>query len=271
MQNIQLFVAVIVLAVVFIWQQINLHFARSREDDEEKKWESSNLYGSAGGGSNLSALIAEIKTYRKTSKTANRQNEKVALWTIMALFAAGIFAFFQWQTLDKTDHTLRAGERAFVFPRLDQSGWQPAVMLNNQIVRGLFFGIENSGNSPTKNMILSLYCPRPNAFDTIDPITAGEKPTFVVTRLLGPKQTQWAGICNYTASELENVRSENISLFVAFHVAYDDIFDESHTTEFCTKITDFRAGDFKSLSYRPDNDFTPCEKHNCADEECKNG
>ncbi len=261
--------AITVIVVVIIARIISLKVSRDREEEEYKKWDASTYSPSAELAINNRTFVNEARAYRATQKISNRKRENAETFTILLLCVAGIIAFLQWRTLEKTDQTWKAGERAFVFARVDKAGWQPAEKIGNQVVRGFFVPIENSGNSPTKDLVVSLYCPRPTAFDVIDPITAKATPTVVSPRLLGPKQLQWAGVCNYTASELQSVRGDKLSLFVAFRADYYDIFDAHHVTEFCQTLMNFIEGDFQQLSFIPNSNFVPCKAHNCADDECK--
>jgi hypothetical protein len=188
----------------------------------------------------------------------------VGFFTAILAVVAGL----QWHTLDKTDATLRAGQRAFVFVKTP-GNWTVAKMVGDEARRAYFVELGNNGNSQTKNLTFSLYCPRPNVFERIDPITANKKPEVVAPRMLGPKQTIGAGICSYGASELERVRSGSVPLFIALRVIYNDIFDNFHVTEYCAILGNFGDGDFKALATIPTNDTIPCDVHNCADDECK--
>jgi cytochrome bd-type quinol oxidase subunit 2 len=84
-----------------------------------------------------------------------------AFTCLLAIATIGlvIVSFLQWRTLDKTDETFRAGERAFVFVTHNAAEWQPAQMINGQIVRFYPVVWENSGNSPTRDLTLEMHCP----------------------------------------------------------------------------------------------------------------
>jgi hypothetical protein len=171
--------------------------------------------------------------------------------------------------LKKTDDTLRAGQRAFVFVKRPISSWTAAKKIGDETVRSFYIEWENNGNSQAQYLKVTLWCPRPSAFDTIDPITADSKYDVAeAPRLLGPKQSVWGGVCNYKASELTRVREQSIPMFIAAKAVYSDIFGEWHVTEFCTQIVSLQ-GDFESLQTVPTNDLISCPKHNCADDECK--
>ena len=200
--------AVVVILLVFIARMVSLYFARKREIAEDEKWNCAPYNHAAEGTIDNSSFVNEARAYRQTQKTQNRNREFGDTLTILAICAAGIVAYLQWQTLEKTDNTLRAGERAFVFVKQHSDAWTAAKKVGDEVVRSFVLEVENNGNTQTKDLMISLYCPRPNIFEKIDPITSGKKPDIVSPRLLGPKQTGWAGVCNYRASELEDVRAE---------------------------------------------------------------
>lgn len=170
--------------------------------------------------------------------------------------------------LKKTDDTLRAGQRAFVFVKFQPDHWTVAKKVGSETVRSFFIEWENNGNSQAKDLTVFLWCPRPSALNVVDPITAKSAPTVEAPRLLGPKQSVWGGYCNYRASELEDVRDHSVPMFIAAKAVYLDIFGEKHTTEFCTQIINL-AGDLQNIGSVPTNDLVGCPKHNCADEECE--
>ena len=76
----------------------------------------------------------------------------------------------QASTLEKTDATMRAGERAFVFVTHKGAGWQRPYMVDGQITRNYPIVWENSGNSPTKNLQLELYCLPITPYTTANPM-----------------------------------------------------------------------------------------------------
>jgi hypothetical protein len=185
-------------------------------------------------------------------------------WTALLFAATVISAGILW----KTDQTLRAGQRAFVFVKFSDSHWSQGWTVGNDTLREYYIEWENNGNSQTKDLKVSLFCPRPNAFDKEDPITSNKTPAVATPRLLGPKQSVWGGVCYYLASELESIKAQRLPMFVAARATYRDIFDESHITEYCVQITDL-DGDFKTVGGRITNYSHGCAAPNCADEECR--
>ncbi len=222
-------------------------------------------------------LMAAKEDYdRRKAAEKTAQDKKIAegwktkLKDPITLFTGvlAILAFAQWYTLEKTDDTLRAGERAFVFVKQEPNSWTVARKVGDEVTRT--FGViwENNGNSQTRDMKITLWCPRPSIFETVDPITAGKPPVFSdVARLLGPKQYVWGGVCNYSATELEDIKAKKLPWFVAARATYYDIFGKWHRTEYCTVIFNIE-GDFKNVNAVRTNDMIGCAAHNCADNEC---
>jgi hypothetical protein len=201
-----------------------------------------------------------------------RQRDPIARFTLyVALFTLALVGVgvLQSMILVQTDETQRSVQRAFVFVKQGPVEWTIAKTIGDQSVRAIAIELENNGNTQTRFLNVSLYCPRPTAFDKVDPLTAKGEPAFTAPRLLGPKQATLAGTCNYTASELENVRMYSWDLFIAARATYEDIFEKPHITEWCAKVMNLGAGDFAKLGTVPTADLGPCAAQNCADEECK--
>jgi hypothetical protein len=131
--------------------------------------------------------------------------EPLNIFTAVLAAATIVLVYVSWlqrQTLEKTDETWRAGERAFVFVAQNGVGFLPAKMINGVVARSVPMVWENSGNSPTKNLVIELYCPRVQQSITLNPMALLDKPTISDKRLLGPKQKSWGGVCNYSAADL---------------------------------------------------------------------
>jgi hypothetical protein len=193
----------------------------------------------------------------------NRLTDPITIFTGILC----IVGLLQWCTLEKTDDTMRAGGRAFVFVKQSPGQWTTPRKIGNEIVHSWHIEWENSGNSQTKELILELYCVRPQKTSVADPISAYGKPTVTTQMSLGPKQTTWGGVCNYRAGELESIRTNEMHLYIGARATYFDIFDAPHVTEYCTEIIDL-TGTFDDLSQRPDNRLRNCVMRNCADKEC---
>lgn len=219
---------------------------------------------------------------RKANKQTAVENKYSERWWVKFKDPLSIFTFvlavativltwvaiLQKWTLDRTDETARAGQRAFVFPKQEGNNWTTGRKDGEEVRRSFAVVWENSGNSPTREMTVSLWCPRPNVFNQVDPVTAGTKPEVSgAGRLLGPKQSIWGGVCNYSSTELQNFKDKKPPWFIAAETTYYDIFGKWHLTEYCIQIINL-DGDFKNAGVNPTADTFGCETHNCADDEC---
>jgi hypothetical protein len=153
---------------------------------------------------------------------------------VLAIATIGltIVSFLQWRTLDKTDETFRAGERAFVFVTHNGAQWQPAKTINGEIFRVFPVVWENSGNSPTSRLTFELHCPEIQQSVAQNPMQLPSGPSSV-HKLLGPKQSIWAGVCGYSVQQLNLVRDNGYHLYIASTADYYDIFDAHHRGRNC--------------------------------------
>jgi hypothetical protein len=197
-------------------------------------------------------MRATYFNYRKRPRPADNSfwdkcKEPLNIFTAVLASATAFLAFvsiLQWRTLDqqartmeRTDETWRAGERAFVFLKLPGDGWQKAQITNGGItMRTLPVTWENSGNSPTRDLVVKLYCVPPQQNAVKNPITVPGQPPLEVRLLLGSKQTTWGGACNYSAAALDLVKDKGYHLYMATVVDYFDIFDAPHKTEACFEV-----------------------------------
>jgi hypothetical protein len=214
----------------------------------------------------VSVLVLVILTaliWERFREPLNLFTGVLALATMALVYVSDL----QWRTLDKTDETWRAGERAFVFLTHNGAGWQQAKMIDGEIVRLFPVVWENSGNSPTRNLVVELYCLPLWPLTTGNPTTLPTKPTLREKRLLGPKQTIWGGACNYPTSLLNLVKANGYHLYIAATADYYDIFDKHHWTEACFELINL-SGTFEDLNVFPAHGINNCGR-NCADEECE--
>jgi hypothetical protein len=95
-----------------------------------------------------------------------RVREPLNVFTLVLAIATiglAIVSFLQWRTLgqqarimERTDETFRAGERAFVFVTHNVGGWQRAEKIKGEIVRSYPIVWENSGASPTRDLVVKI-------------------------------------------------------------------------------------------------------------------
>jgi hypothetical protein len=102
------------ITVIVIARVAQVFFERRQEKASQQKWNSSHYDKGTEGAANFAAVINEARAYRE-AKTTERNGKRFGeTLTIVLLCIAAIVAYLQWGTLEKTDQTLRAGQRAFV-------------------------------------------------------------------------------------------------------------------------------------------------------------
>lgn len=124
---------------------------------------------------------------------------------------------------------------------------------------------ENSGTSPTRDLVVRLYCPPLGPLTIKNPNAAIDKGTLLPL-LLGPKQSSWGGTCNYSAKQLSMVRDNGYHLYIAAMATYFDIFDAPHKTEACIELSSI-TGDLENMDATLRTSLSTCGR-NCADKEC---
>jgi len=194
-------------------------------------------------------------------------------------------AALQWETLEKTDFTVKETlqqnrdalliqQRAFMTAK--EITFEPLTMfgITSAWLANVFW--ENSGNTPTKNLTIIANCV--SGFEQLaDPthIPKGKQGTtfrlMTVTKaVFGPKQINRAGFCPVTRLEAVLGQFGALThLYVYGTAIYHDIFDQSswRLTQFCFQASNFVIGG-------TDSDPTmkaivaPCLVRNCTDEEC---
>jgi hypothetical protein len=206
----------------------------------------------------------------------------LAVATVALVWVAAL----QWETLEKTDHTIKETlqqnrdalviqQRAFMtakeirFEPLTVFGIKGATWLAN-----VFW--ENSGNTPTKNLTIIANCV--SGFEQLtDPASipkAKQATTFRVNTItkavFGPKQINRAGICPVTSLDVVLGQFGAFTHLYVYGLAiYHDIFDQSswRLTQFCFQASNFVIG---GTDGEPTMTalVAPCVVRNCTDEEC---
>jgi hypothetical protein len=175
----------------------------------------------------------------------------------------GFIAYWQYQELHSTDQTLkdtletsRLQTRATVFFQL--SGW------TNEAKPRVRFNIGNAGLTATKKLIYEtgcLYTPTPVAYPWRD-----QMPPHNYT--LGPKQTD-GGIP--VCAEEDVIVPPTAYIYVFGRATYLDTFTKAtRETQFCFRVNQPPIPSDRPRRISPVDVGTPCERHNCTDDECKN-
>jgi hypothetical protein len=164
--------------------------------------------------------------------------------------------------IEVAQRTMIAGQRAFIF--VDTYNWQPA---DDRSGWGVSLFVENSGNTPVKNLNIDLSCPQGREI-VDDPLNTPklEGPSVHLKRVLGPKQKTTGGTCIFDMAAMQDFQRKGWLLYIVLQAHYEDIFGEKHTTEFCDVI--FGLGGNLKTGNSLSSSSTPCRTHNCADEEC---
>lgn len=219
-----------------------------------------------------------------TKKHRRWTNDPAMFWVtlagVIAVVAYTSVAAWQGQVmqgqLDEMRATRISGNRAFMTVKGIE--FEPFPMFGK---KGAFWLVdtvlENSGNTPTKNMVVTTVC-TPSWEALTDP-RAIKKTNLLYSAqavdyrsmVFGPKQITHGGRCAFSAlnSLFSSISPAAIHLYVYGAIVYRDIFDSErwHLTHYCFDNVDFAAGgstDDPTMTAIS----TPCRVRNCVDEEC---
>ncbi len=167
------------------------------------------------------------------SKAAKQQRKSSIrdpiVWATIGIVFATVFTggvgYLQYLTLEKTDQTLRAGQRAFVF--LEGIHMTQHAVLPNGYSWYFVASLQNNGTTQTKNLVTRLTCK----------INPQHSDIGTSHSLLGPKQIDGAGACTWSADQLAQIWQNQSHIFMAGDAVYYDVFDDRHITRFCRDIT----------------------------------
>lgn len=155
------------------------------------------------------------------------------------------------------------GERAFIFVK--EVPWAATRGENGDVRWNLLISWENNGTTQAKHLLVDVYCPNLNQKD--DPTKFRPKNWPVLRRTMGPKQETFGGSCVPTLAELQAAQRHEKWFYIVATAVYDDVFCAQHLTEYCQMI-DFIEGDLTKPGAAPLHSTSPCQTHNCADDEC---
>jgi len=190
---------------------------------------------------------------------------------------AGI-AILQWCTLEKTDETLKdtlastnVTNRPFVFVK--------EITINPTIMPGYWMFavlVENSGNTPTREMDYLTISSRSTPTDPGDAFARTPKNGYDVPELihqrwqgsfLGPKaQMHLLGSqTELPVTVVSKMAADRENYYISGVIHYRDAFSNtpSHVTKFCYALIPFKEGTETRVNYQR------CLYWNCADEDCK--
>jgi hypothetical protein len=186
---------------------------------------------------------AEIDQKRKEHEEKTAVDRSLVRYTgILAIFTA-ILAFFTiilagisyWQGR-LTKRALTSTQRAFVF--LKDIDINPVRGSREVVVQWKFSPrLENSGNTPTKNMFVSINC---DIFE--DKLTDDHHFAYTVQKdmpiMIGPKAEVWSKPFYVYMTEIEKVYRGIGHLYIWGMAEYNDVFNkrQRHRTCFCYKL-----------------------------------
>jgi hypothetical protein len=195
----------------------------------------------------------------------------VVTYTIVAAWQVHVMS----SQLDEMKVQRIASQRAFITAKGVE--FEPVSFLGK---KGIFWiatpVLENSGNSPTADLIAITHC-APSFEAMNDPSTMEKTNPLYASRTLdfrhmvfGPKQVSAGGFCAVSSlNALFSMVPGEIHLYVYGTVAYHDIFDSEHwhETYYCFDSMNFALGD--DANNPKMTAFTvACRSRNCVDEEC---
>ena len=248
----------------------------------------------------LAAATAHARNYTRAEQTPAIKEKSVfrdpVVWATVGIFlatiATAVVGYFQYQTLEKSDRTLRdtletniAGQRPFVTLRELKVEAGDRIRYRDPAQKYWSFRLlfENSGSTVTRHLkIFPAYAfntpPGDITLEQLQTVTGNASivrhapidPQLFndVSRtknrnlVLGPHATEIAGGIAISADFL---KPGNPPWFIFGIATYDDIFsheDRSHVTKFCYEVFGLVAADQTPS-------VAACSHWNCADDECK--
>jgi hypothetical protein len=204
-----------------------------------------------------------------------------AVATLLLVVVTGLLAwiaYWQWETLEKTDETNRAVNRAVVSGKAVQISQDMPIYWN---FRPIF---ENTGNTKTESMEVfidyifdpaeandtapatrrkPLYTPR----DPEDVYEEKRQTTPTISRIpLNAKSVTASGSASFTMSHIDDMAKKRADGYVYGFVRYQDVFkgSQEHISKFCFVVQPVKTGDSPT---RITSGL--CRYWNCVDEkEC---
>jgi hypothetical protein len=214
----------------------------------------------------LYAIVQRITDSYTHNQLTDTTNIRISRATVMLAIETGVLAFLtavsvavmiaQWRTFEKTDRTLRIGERAFLYldylrPTTGGEQWRFESF------------IMNNGSTQAVDLVYTLDC--------VSTDSQWQAPSIgLQSSLIGPKQSKSIGTCIVQTPYLEQIWHTKQSFEISGNLFYRDVFSASHWTKFCRRIQ--ITIDPKTIT--TDRDIpggqSPCPNApDCADSECK--
>jgi hypothetical protein len=126
---------------------------------------------------------------------------------------------------------------------------------------GFFVGLENSGSTSTKHLVINLVCGKHETFGNPLSFSKAMKFRASIPAVIGPHSSLRLFSC-----EASNDYALSGPYIVFGTITYGDVFATEHVTEYCWEVV--------GLPSRENPSMQPCTykgdaEHNCQDEDCK--
>ena len=203
---------------------------------------------------------------QRTRRYFSRPENIISLLTLVAL---AVYTSLTYGLLNAERESYTRVQRAFVFPA-------EYVLRMGQAKQSISINAvwKNGGDTPTRNLRISITEERRNAplpadfdFPSDDQKAYGGHPLPIL--VLGPRASI-SGIrsAQIPLSTVPDINSGKESLYVWGYARYQDVFGASHLTRYCTQITSIET-DLAADASGVTGAHIPCDRGNCADEECE--
>jgi hypothetical protein len=183
------------------------------------------------------------------------------LVTAIATVAIAIVASLQWETLEKTDETMRASQRAYVY--FDKIVPSVTDEPNNQKIWTFIANWGNSGNATTKNLTFISAClPSALAIDEPFPQFDFRNPQHKkVPQVIGPRTTSGGGKCDFPSTAIDEVKAGQRHVYLGGEAKYLDGVNlkKWRITRYSFEMIVLINGAFM---------FQTVGINNCADDDC---
>jgi hypothetical protein len=191
------------------------------------------------------------------------------LISLLTLATVAVYTSLTYALLNAERESYTRVQRAFVFPA-------EYVFSLERAERRISINAvwKNGGDTPTRNLNVSITEGRRNAalppdfdFPSSDKEIYGGHPLPIL--VLGPHATVSAiKAVEIPFSAVPDIDSRATLFYVWGYARYHDVFGAPHITRYCVQITSIKP-DSAGSSSDVNGAYVPCDRGNCADEECE--
>lgn len=189
--------------------------------------------------------------------------------SLLTLAAVAVYTSLTYFLLNAERESYTRVQRAFVF-----SAEYAFKMERAERKIGINAVWKNGGDTPTRNLHISMtegrrQTPLPSDFNfpSDDQKIYGGHPLPIL--VLGPHATVSAiRGAEIPFSAVPDINSGRELVYLWGYARYHDVFGAPHITRYCVQITSI-AADLAGSASDVTGDYIPCDRGNCADEECE--